>query len=211
MRANAYMATPYAGAAIAAFTEALRLAPNQPDCLAGRAVAHLARNEPDKAIEDLGTAIGIGPARSDFFATRGDAWVMKGEYHKAIQDINEAIRLDPQDAEYDLDRSEYQLKLAWILATCPEAQFRDGRRAVELARQAVAADSDADLYVLSTLAAAHAEAGDFDEAVDWQTKALDLVDADDKEMRDDLDSRLEMYKARKPYRETHEVTGAQLK
>jgi hypothetical protein len=54
--------------------------------------------------------------------------------------------------------------------------------------------------VLATLAAAFAEAGDFDSAVKWQEKAQALYwDAHDKEQGL---ARLILYHAKKPYRET---------
>ena len=56
-----------------------------------------------------------------------------------------------------------------------------------------------DIDALDTLAAAYAESGDFADAVKWQTKARDLAPANDKA---DLQSRLGLYQAHKPYRET---------
>ena len=54
--------------------------------------------------------------------------------------------------------------------------------------------------ILGTLAAAYAEAGDFDKAVEWQEKANKLyTDADDRKKGED---RLNLYKEKKPYRET---------
>jgi hypothetical protein len=50
---------------------------------------------------------------------------------------------------------------------------------------------------VGALAAACAEAGDFDAAVEWQSKALDLADEWDADFRE----RLEMYQQRKPYRD----------
>lgn len=54
--------------------------------------------------------------------------------------------------------------------------------------------------MLDTLAAADAEAGDFDSAVKWQAKAIAL-ETDPKE-KADFAARLALYKDRKPYRET---------
>ena len=50
---------------------------------------------------------------------------------------------------------------------------------------------------LAALAAAHAELGQFDKAVEWQTKALDSAAAEEKEQYRD---RLKQYQDRKPYR-----------
>ena len=58
-----------------------------------------------------------------------------------------------------------------------------------------------DADYLDTLAAAYAEAGDFDAAVKWQEKALGLLAKDDEQNRKDFDARLTLYRAKKPYRE----------
>jgi serine/threonine-protein kinase len=54
-----------------------------------------------------------------------------------------------------------------------------------------------DAAQLQILAAAHAEAGDFEEAVKWQEKALGMVP---ESQTADLQSRLALYLAGKPYR-----------
>ncbi len=54
---------------------------------------------------------------------------------------------------------------------------------------------------LNILAAAFAEAGDFDAAVKWQEKALGLLAKDDEPKRKDFGARLTLYRAKKPYRE----------
>src|SRR5206468_1897111 len=54
---------------------------------------------------------------------------------------------------------------AWLLATCPDPEVRDGPRAIELAERAVEATHRNDANLLDTLAAAYAAAGDFVKAV----------------------------------------------
>jgi lipopolysaccharide biosynthesis regulator YciM len=56
-------------------------------------------------------------------------------------------------------------------------------------------------HVLSTLAAAYAETGDFDNAIKWSTKAVELG-GKDKETGEALKKELESYKAKKPMRES---------
>jgi len=58
-----------------------------------------------------------------------------------------------------------------------------------------------DADCLGTLAAAWAEAGDFDAAVKRQEKALGLPAKDDEPKRKDFEARLTLYRAKKPYRE----------
>jgi len=63
--------------------------------------------------------------------------------------------------------------LAWLLATHPDERLRDGKRAVVLAQKALALESGpTHPSLMETLAAAHAEAGYFEEAVYWRTESL---------------------------------------
>jgi len=77
--------------------------------------------------------------------------------------------------------------------------LRDGKRAVELATRVCELTEWKYANPLDTLAAAYAEVGDFDKAVEWQEKASKLyTDADDRKKGED---RLKLYQQRKPYRE----------
>ena len=90
--------------------------------------------------------------------------------------------------------------LAWLYATCPQAECRDGTKAVAHASRACELRNWKNLICIAILAAAYAEAEDFDAAVKWQTKALELA-PDDEELKAKLRSRRELYQAKKPYRE----------
>ena len=43
--------------------------------------------------------------------------------------------------------------------------------------------------------------GEFDAALEWQTKAVQTAKDEPQEVRAELESRIPLYKARKPYRE----------
>jgi tetratricopeptide (TPR) repeat protein len=112
-------------------------------------------------------------------------------YEGVVSDYEAAIRLDPSDSHHR--------NLALFLSTCPDAKYRDGKRAVEHARTAIEkAGEKADRNHLLTLAAAHAEAGDFDAAVQEQQKALkDGGMSDDQ--RSHAEKQLERFRAKKQY------------
>ena len=177
--------------AIADDNEAIRLDPQYALAFNNRGVAWRNKKEYDKAIADYNEAIRLDPQSALAFNNRGYAWHNKKEYDKAIADYNEAIRLDPQSAE------AYNSK-AWLMATCPEAKYRDGKRAVESATRACELSDGKEPNYFGTLAAAYAESGDFDKAVESQTKAIELLK--DEKDKEDFQSRLDLYKARKPYR-----------
>jgi tetratricopeptide (TPR) repeat protein len=120
------------------------------------------------------------------------AFFRRSEYGAAADHYAEAIRLNPSRAEAYND-------LAMILAACPDPRYRDGPRAVVAASRACELTGWSQPALLDTLAAACAEAGDFAAAVRWQTGAIELLG--DESARERYRSRLELYRARKPYRE----------
>ncbi len=133
----------------------------------------------------------------EVYVNRGVAWAKKGDYGKAIADYSQTPRIKPND-------SNAYNNLAWLQATCPDARYRDGSKAVENANTARQSDGGQHWYFLGTLAAAYAESGDFQKAVEWQAKAIDLAATDKSATEKDkaeANSRLELYRQGKPYRD----------
>jgi tetratricopeptide (TPR) repeat protein len=92
--------------------------------------------------------------------------------------------------------------LAWFWATCPNAEVRDGEKAVEYATKACELTTWENGGYVDTLAAAYAEVGDFTEAVKWQKNAIELFsDEVSEDIRNGLESRLRLYEAGKSYQE----------
>ncbi|RIK78330.1 MAG: hypothetical protein DCC67_11690 [Planctomycetota bacterium] len=204
-----------------AIEEMQQLADSVPDQLEYRmqlALYHLYNKQPREAIAAYtkvieATAGGGDDAKSQrFLALRGraDAHLNIGDHRAAVADFEEAIKLDPLD-------SGALNNFAWVLATSPDDDVRDGKRAIELATKACEAVDYQQPHILSTLAAGYAETGDFDKAREWSQKAVDLFAAqqaqqepeDGKAQAEDiaqeLAAELESYKANKPWRERQTV------
>jgi hypothetical protein len=79
-----------------------------------------------------------------------------------------------------------------------QASFRNGKKAVEYAIKACELSEWKDPNMMDTLGAAYAEAGDFNQAIKWETKYLETPDLSEKETTDGK-SRLALYQAHKPY------------
>jgi tetratricopeptide (TPR) repeat protein len=213
--------------AIADFSEAIKLDPTSPSAFQNRGLAKLRKNDYENAIEDYNAAIRLDPGNPVLYYNRGSAYYTMRKHDKAIADFNEALRLDPKSAgaytyrgntwhslrdyekaSVDLDEAiRLDPKLAWayngrawIWATCPDAKFRDGKRALEYATRACELSGWMNPDFLETLAAANAESGDYEAAVKWQTRVVELTPTD-SQYRDILKVRLELFKLKKPYRE----------
>jgi tetratricopeptide (TPR) repeat protein len=212
--------------AIADFSEAIRLNPKDATAYLVRGNVWSYKKEYGKAIADFSEAIRLDPKHQWAIFNRGWAWFTKKEYEKAIADFNEAIRLDPKDAtafylrglawshkkKYDEAIADYSEVIhldskfalayssrAWLRATCPDEKYRDGQKAFADASQACQIDDFQDGSIIDALAAAYAECGDFDKAVEWEKKANKLyTDAKD---RKNGENRIKLYKDKKAYRD----------
>jgi hypothetical protein len=114
-----------------------------------------------------------------------------GHVTNAISICRETIRSNPKDDwGYNL--------LAWIESTCADSSVRDGKEAVSLATKACELTRWQELSWIDTLAAAYAESGDFQRAIEFQEQALrGAPEPRQKAMRE----RLALYKQSQPYRE----------
>jgi len=179
--------------ALTDWNDLIRLEPQVAFNWCGRGIALQHLGKLDAAIASYNEATRLEPTYSRAFLDRAGVWHEKQEYAEALKDLNEAIRLDPKKFE--------ALQLgAWILATSPQANVRDGKRAVEMAQRACELTQWKQPEYLDTLAAAHAELGQFDEAVKWQAKAIELLVAR-KEETVRYRNNLETYEKRLPIRE----------
>jgi len=179
--------------AIADYTKVIEIDPRDADAYGNRGNAWGKKGDYDKVIADYTKAIEINPRNANAYGSRGYAWGKKGDYDKVIADYTKAIEIDPKFAD------AYN-GLAWIMATCPEGKYRDGKRAVELAEKAVALKDAASF--LDTLAAAYAEAGRFQDAIKTQERVITkLKQESGTQYLPQCEKHLSSYKAGKPWRE----------
>lgn len=198
-RAYAYRENRQYDKALSDFSAVIRLKPNDSHHFYQRGLVYLGTKQYAKAVSDFTEVIRLEAKTADEFdragnyLRRGQAYAGQKDYDKAIADYQEAVRINPDFTKgYDA--------LAWLWATCPEANVRDGKKALEYAKKAcdLAEDTNPDLF--DTLAAAYAENGNFAEAVKWLKKGLESPDFSSERL-EQARSRLKLYEAGKPYRE----------
>jgi tetratricopeptide (TPR) repeat protein len=83
--------------AIADFTQAIRLKPDDADSFFERGEAYWLQDNHRDALKDLNKAIELNAANADYFCFRGLIWAEEEEYEQAIADFTESINLDPED------------------------------------------------------------------------------------------------------------------
>jgi tetratricopeptide (TPR) repeat protein len=93
---------------------------------------------------------------------------------------------------------------AWWQATYPVAELRNGPEAIENATKACELTNWQIPAYVDTLAAAHAETGDFASAIERQKKAIDLLTEEERPLqRLDFESRLKLYESGQPARQSY--------
>ena len=122
-------------------------------------------------------------------------------YQKSLELSEARAKTAPDDSEAKWDLAVFSNRLAWLKSTCWDDSVRDGKLAVELASKACGLTEWKDLYFLETLAAAYAEAAQFDDAVKWEKKALEQPDVLEPAGLEQAKAQLKLFEAHKPYHE----------
>jgi tetratricopeptide (TPR) repeat protein len=178
--------------AIASCKEAIRLDPKYVHAHHNLGHALQLKGDLAGAISSYREAIRLDPRYVHAHSNLGSALQAKGDVHGALACYKEALRIDPKHAFAHNN-------IASLLATGSDG-VRDGRRAVEHATRACELTGWKHFATLDTLASAYAEAGEFDKAVEFQSKALSLPTFP-KAKEAVGRRRLDLYSQRTPYRD----------
>lgn len=175
---------------------AVEIVPENADACARLATVHFQMGHADEAAEHFRTAIGLGS--SDPRTYLGLATIQRGGgfAEEAVQALRDGLEVVPKNV------SLLNL-LARILATDPNEEVRNGKRAIEVAQHACELTGMRDYVSLDTWAAAYAEVGRFDDAIRTAEKAATIAQrrghlGATKAIRISLSA----YRERRPLRET---------
>lgn len=210
------------------FREAVRLDPRLAIARfnLGRALKQEGRL--DEAVAEYRRALEIDPGLAAAHNSLGSILGSQGRLGDAVRHFREALKAEPGDAEAHNNlglalrmlgqrdeaiphfraalssRGDWpgpMSELAWILATHPDPKRRDASEAVRLAERAAERTSRRDPAVLDALAAAYAAAGDWERATATAGAAVALAGPRAPAMAEEIGQRLELYRAKQPYRE----------
>ncbi|MDG2207415.1 MAG: tetratricopeptide repeat protein [Pirellulales bacterium] len=179
--------------AIAGMERAVEALPEENDLLMNLAVYYTSNHQTNEALRIYDKLLDRSLPHAIIYQYRGDLFLNIGKQAEAIKDYDQALKLQP-------NASGILNNLAWVLATSTEDELRDAKRALELAKRACEVTQYKEAHILSTLAAAFAEKGDFTEAVRWSEEAVKLGNP---AVDDQLKAELKSYREGKPWREKH--------
>ncbi len=215
--------------AIPYYRDVLRTSPNNTDVRIKLGMALIEQGDFGAAGSEFSSVLQANPQNAKAIDGLGYVLAMQGRLDEARARFLKSIQLDPKDAyahlhyavclsaqrqareavveyrkalELDDQLSPACNNLAWMLASHPDPQIRNGRLAVELAERACRLTGNEQPFFLGTLAAAYAEAGRFSDAIATAEKARDLArKAGLKSVVERNEQLLELYRTGRPYHE----------
>ena len=226
-RGRAYVKARMYDAAHREFQQAVKV---RPDAETHTSLAHVLQQSRkiDEAQEHYRAALALRPTYREALMGLGSVLSEMGQLQQAIAYFAQAKELNPDEPDAYLGlgilhersgnearaidefrqglgnaREDYHLasQLARLLAISSSPQLRNGAEAVRLAETASAITSHRDPETLDVLAAAYAENGQFETAVETARRAHELaISAGRPYLAAQIEGRLESYRARRPIR-----------
>lgn len=191
-RAAAFVEDGNLQGAIADYAKALDLNPKNVSLRLTYAEFCLRQNQTEQAITQSTIALKINPNTAPAYVIRAKAYDQMRLHSEALADLDAATKLTKVDKAAALNA------VAWCRATCSHTALRDGKKAIAEATTACELSHWKNSYYVDTLAAAYAEAGDFEEAVKFEDQAITAA-----HLRHELllkwKQRLELYQQHKAY------------
>ncbi len=134
------------------------------------------------------------PELEGLYRSRGDAYLSTGQHAEAVADYEKELANNPED-------SGTLNNLAWVLATSPKDEVRNGARSLELGLKAAELTKYEQAHILSTLASGYAETGDFEKAREWIAKAVSIAESKQAKNLENLKKEAASYEKNEAWRE----------
>ncbi len=180
-------------------SEAFDHRPNLPYLARDLGFLYLDQREDKLARKLLRYARTLQPSNPEVLRLLAQAEFVTGNFDQAVELFRQVTDSDP-------NRRHAKNVLAWLLATCPYNDHRDGQTAMEIITPMVKLFGNTSPSTLEIYAACFAENGNFDKAVEFQKKAIELIESPEadesysQEQIAGLTRRLELYQSNRPYR-----------
>ncbi len=174
--------------AIEDYDQAIAMEPSNVAAWMGRGFIKFQLGKSEEAINDFSKVIELAPGTAVAFNNRGFNYQLLKQYDKAAKDFEEALKLAPK----------YLLALqnrGWLLTICEDKSIRNPKVAIEIATKVCEMSDFRDVSDLTLLAAAHAANEEFERAIGWQEKVVELAPEPQKSVAKKI---LELYQKKLP-------------
>ena len=199
---NCFSKTGRTSEALAQYQAAIQLDPKEPLAHVNLGTLLVGLGRFDEAMSQYGQAAQLDPDDFRPHYLMGKTLLRQGRDAESVGKFREALRLEPQNILA-------LTLLARVLASDENPQIRKGAEAVALAEKANDLTGSGQPFVLDILAMSYAEAGRYQEALQAEQRAIQLVQAAGLKETNAVNQRLELYQSGRPYRETFSNTPAQ--
>jgi len=150
------------------------------------------------AIEKIAKVLSLKPDMDNAYYLLAYCNLQQSNLDNFITNAEKAISLNPHNPEY-------LNQMAWFYATTKYSKFRNARKSLKYALKAISISPDNWLFT-DTLAAAYARNGHFHEALETQSKSIQLIRQNTTLTADrvhlylkKMNKRKDMYQHRKAY------------
>jgi protein O-mannosyl-transferase len=177
------------------FRQAIDLRPDFPDAHYNLGVVLFRKGDVDGAIAQWRATLSLHPSDPGTNTSLANALVQKGSFREAVAHYQVTLQSEP-DSELPLNN------LAWVLSAAPDDSVRNGAAAVELALRLNRVTQDSNPFFIRTLAAAYAEAGQFEKAIETGQTASGLAHAQGQhELAGKIEEETGRYRQHLPFRD----------
>ena len=181
--------------AIVHLRQATDVCPDFPDAHYNLGTALFQKGDLDGAIAEWRTTLSIHPYDAGAHTSLGNALVQKGLLADAADHYEKALQSDA-DAILPLNN------LAWVMVTGPDDSLRNNEIALKLASKANQLSKNTNPVFIRTLAAAYAQAGQFENAIDTARRAAGQANVQGmRELANQIMEDVDLYQRRTPLRD----------
>ena len=183
------------------FRHTLAVYPDEIVSLRNLTSAYALEHRPRDAVATLESLLTQTSRDASAHLHLGEAVQQLGNERRAADEYEAALRL-ARETEKENVTAPALNNLAWIRATSADASLRNGAEAVQLAERSCLLSANLDAGALDTLAAAYAQAGDFERALEIAQRGLQTAEArNNKALAAQIREHVDLFRRRLPVRQ----------
>jgi tetratricopeptide (TPR) repeat protein len=132
----------------------------------------------------------------------GTVLIQQGRIREGVEEWQKVLAIQS-------DNGNAMSNLAWVFATSPDDPLRDGKRAVQLAEDAMRISGRRIPIIFRTLAAAYAESGEFSKAIQVAQQGIELANSQGNSgLATELQGNIALYQEQRPLRDPSLTPGS---